>query len=188
MISTKTARMTLAVALAALVVAPSAPAATKKVPAKKPAAKATVKKPAGKPAARPSGPIVLGTTQLPGDFGKFGTTYTIGKRDPINFTLNRAEYRSDRFIIGSSIWGTKAEEKVLVLHYTLHNPSPREQGIGWSTLRFTAVDSQDTNHEYIQNTVRTGTSKESLNMRLKPAQKVDVTTASWSRRRAWFRS
>jgi hypothetical protein len=35
---------------------------------------------------KPTGPVVLGTTQLPGDFGQLGTTYTIGKAEPINFT------------------------------------------------------------------------------------------------------
>ena len=35
--------------------------------------------------------VVLGTTQIPGDFGKFGQTYTVGKSDPINFTLKSAD-------------------------------------------------------------------------------------------------
>ena len=49
---------------------------------KKPPTKA--KKPLARKAAtaKPGGPIVLGTTQLPGDFGKFGQTYTIGKSSP----------------------------------------------------------------------------------------------------------
>ena len=59
--------------------------AKKKPAAKKPAAKKPAPKKAG-------GPVVLGTTQLPGEFGKLGTTYTIGKRNPINFTLKSADY------------------------------------------------------------------------------------------------
>lgn len=56
-----------------------------------------------KPVAAPGKPIILGTTQLPGDFGKLGTTYTIGNSEPINFTLRSAEYsfRESRTIPGA---------------------------------------------------------------------------------------
>src|SRR5689334_6242046 len=81
-----------------------------------------------KPAAKPSGgPVVLGTKQLPGDFGQFGTTYTIGKTRPVNFTLRSAEYTTTPFYVGNNTWVPKADEKLLVLHYTVHNPVAREQ-------------------------------------------------------------
>jgi hypothetical protein len=129
------------------------------------------------PAAKPtSGPIVLGTTQLPGDFGLLGTTYTIGKSAPINFTLKSAEYSVTPFRIGNNTWVPKANEKLLVLHYTIHNPMPREQGYTWSDLRFTAVDAADTNHDFIQVVAREGT-YQPLAIRLKPAQKIDVWAA-----------
>ena len=166
-------------ALASAHAAPKAPAkkpaAVKKAPAKK--APAPAKKPAAaKPAA--SGPIVLGTKQLPGDFGKLGATYTIGKSSPINFTLRSAEYRVDRFSVGSNVWGQEADQKLLVLHYTVHNPTKEELSFYWASLTFTAVDSQDINHEYIQAVIREGDPKATpVNVSLKPAQKLDVVTA-----------
>lgn len=74
--------------------------------------------------ARPKGPIVLGTTQLPGDFGQIGQTYTLGQREPINFTLKSAEYAVTPFVVDNNTWVPKADEKLLILHYTVHNPIP----------------------------------------------------------------
>ncbi len=148
--------------LTLLVAGPAALAQNKKPVVKKPAA--------AKPA---SGPVVLGTTQLPGDFGKLGTTYTIGKREPVNFTLRSAEYSVVPFTAGNNTWIPKADQKMLVLRYTIHNPLPKVQGYSWSALKFTAVDAKDTNHNFIQCVVREG-EKEPLSIHLKPAQKIDV--------------
>jgi hypothetical protein len=138
-------------------------------------------KPAKKPvvaaaANKPSGPIVLGTTQLPGDFGALGQTYTIGKSTPINFTLNKVEYSVAPISIGTNSWVPKKDQKVMVLHYTLHNPVPREQRYYWGDMSFTAVDANDVNHNYIQCVAREG-SHEPLSVSLKPAQKLDVYAA-----------
>lgn len=141
---------------------------------KKPAA-GKGKPPAKKPT-KSGGPIVLGTKQMPGDFGKLGTTYTIGKTLPLNFTLKSADYSVAPVTIGQNTWVPKSDEKVLLLHYTVHNPLPDEQPYYWGEITFTAVDSQDKNHSYIQGVVREGEQKE-LNTRLKPAQKVDVAAA-----------
>ena len=138
---------------------------TEAVPKKKPAA-----------ARKPGGPIVLGTTQLAGDFGKLGTTYTIGKSAPLNFTLKSAEYTVAPFTLGNNSWVPKEDEKLLVLHYTVHNPQPRDQGYTWSDLLFTAVDALDKNHEFIQAVGREGT-QQVLSQSLKPAQKIDVYSA-----------
>jgi hypothetical protein len=140
---------------------------------KKPVAKKTAP---GKPAAKAGGPIVLGTTQLPGDFGKVGTTYTIGKANPINFTLKSAEYTITPMMVDNSIWVPKADQKLLVLHYTLHNPLPREQRYYWAGIHFTAVDALDKNQEGIQAAAREGTT-DSFDVNLKPAQKIEVTAA-----------
>lgn len=134
-------------------------------------AKAAVQK-----TAKPTGPIVLGTTQLPGDFGKLGTTYTIGKSYPINFTLKSVDYSVVPLTIGQNTWVPKATEKRLVLHYTIHNPMPTEQRYYWADLQFTAVDAKDTNHTYIQTVAREG-DREPLSINLKPAQKLDVTAS-----------
>lgn len=144
-------------------------------PATKPAAKPAVKP--APPKKAPSGPIVLGTEQLPGDFGKFGQTYTIGKYQPINFTLKSAEYSILPVTIGNNTWVPKADEKVLILRYTVHNPQPKELGYDWSGIRFTVVDAKDTNHDYIQCVAREGMNDEPLRINLKPAQKLDVYAA-----------
>ena len=137
------------------------------------------KKPAtkpGKPVKPAGGPVVLGTTQLPGDFGKLGTTYTIGAREPINFTLKTAEYSVTPFTVCNNTYVPKGDEKLLVLHYTVHNPVPREQSYHWSGIRFTAVDARDTNHDYIQAVAREG-ENQPLSISLKPAQKLEVVDA-----------
>ncbi len=153
------------------------PALAQQKPAvKPPVVKTTATPPIKTTPTKPTGPIVLGTTQLPGDFGQFGTTYTIGQHEPINFTLKSAEYSIVPVTIGNMTWVPKADEKLLVLHYTVHNPNPAEFGYDWWSIRFIVVDGKDTNHEYIQAIGREGTT-ERLSIRLKPAQKIDVYAA-----------
>jgi hypothetical protein len=144
--------------------------------AKKPVGSKPAMKSAASQAAKPKSPIVLGTTQMPGDFGQLGQTYTIGQREPINFTLKSAEYVVTPFVVENNTWVPKADEKLLLLRYTVHNPILQEQGYDWYNLRFTAVDAKDTNHDFIQAIAREGTT-EKLSIRLKPAQKVDVVAA-----------
>jgi hypothetical protein len=166
--------LTAVVGLVLNVSATTAQAQTKKPVVKKPAAAKSKVATAATPKA--TGPIVLGTTQLAGDFGKLGTTYTIGKNKPLNFTLKSAEYTISPLMVGHNIWVPKSDQKLLVLHYTIHNPVPREQSYSWSEIHFTAVDAQDKNQEMIQAVSREGTN-EPYAVRLKPAQKIDVTAA-----------
>lgn len=155
--------------------APSRPAA--KTPAKKPAATKPKTKPAlakpssTKPVTRP----VKGTTQLPGDNGQPGTTYTMGREGPVNFTLTGAEYRVQRVNIGELMYAPGVEEKLLVLHYTVHNPNPEATHYRFDTLNFMAVDSNSINHEYVQAVGKEGTT-EALDMHLRPGQKVAAYT------------
>jgi hypothetical protein len=148
-------------------------AAHAQTPKAKPAIKPV---PAKTAPAKPTGPVVLGTTQLPGDFGKIGTTYTIGTRDPINFTLRSVEYSVERFVVGSNTYVPRANQKVMLLHYTVHNPNPRELSYYGSAIRFTAVDARDENQQAVDVVVREG-ENEPLSMNLKPAQKIDVVAA-----------
>jgi hypothetical protein len=138
--------------------------------------------PAGKkpaPAPKPTGgagqTIVLGTKQLPGDFGKFGQTYTIGKDAPMNFTLQSAAYTVSPVTIGSQTWVPAADQKLLVLHYTVHNPRPEEQRYYWADITFTAVDARSQNREFVQAVGREDT-RDVVNFNLKPGQKLDVFT------------
>jgi hypothetical protein len=169
-------RSTPVVALALLSLASpasqAAPAKAKPKPAPKPAAK-----PAPKPPAKnPNAPVALGQNQMPGDFGQFGTTYTIGRDTPVNFTLRSAEYTITPFQLDQNTEVPSNSQKILVLHFTVHNPLDHEQNYNWSSIKFTAVDALSNNHEYLQGVQREGTT-EGLGLDLKPAQKIDVVTA-----------
>ena len=121
---------------------------------------------------------VAGTTQLAGGEGEFGKTYTLGKNNPLNFTLKSAEYTVSRVTVGTNIYTPKADEKLLVLHYPVQNPTQREQNVDWASFRFTAVDAKDVNQVFDNYVAREGSS-EMYNARLKPAQKIDLI-AAWT--------
>jgi hypothetical protein len=117
-----------------------------------------------------------GTSQLAGEWGEFGKSYTIGKSSPMNFTLRSAEFTCGRLRFSDAVHYPKANEKLLVLHYTLQNPQSSERGVSWSTFDFTAVDATDTNREYLQE-VGIESNQSRLDVYLKPAQKIEVYTA-----------
>lgn len=132
-----------------------------------------VKKTAAKSASKR---VVLGTKQLNGDQAQLGVTYTLGKTDPINVTLDKVEYTVEPVRFGDSVIVPNADQKLLVLHYTLHNCNPAPRGLAWNTLEITAVDSNDTNWRFVQDVAMEATC-ERCNMTLKPAQKTKVYTA-----------
>jgi hypothetical protein len=68
-----------------------------------------------------------------------------------------------------------AQEKLLVVHFNLHNPQPTERGVAWNTCSFTAVDATNSNREYPQD-IGVESNQERLNLSLKPAQKIDAYT------------
>ena len=131
-----------------------------------------------KPKAKPKAPthVVLGTTQLEGEPGVMGKTYTLGKDNPWNITLNRAEYTTGRLTIGDRFWQPTADQKLLVLHYTVHNPQKGEAHMRFDTFGLTAVDSKNTNWESIGN-IGAEQSGLAVDVQMKPAQKMDVYTA-----------
>ena len=134
--------------------------------------RATMKIP---PKSPPQQPPVKGTTQMAGDNGKIGVTYTLGKGiDAINFTLLRAEYVT-RVVTRDRIFIANEDEKLLVLHYTAQNPNARESSFNWSALRFTAVDSENVNREGVGLAGKEGT-PDIYALSLKPGQKIDVFT------------
>ena len=135
-------------------------------------------KPVAKPAAKPTtNHATAGTTQLKGEYADMGSTYTLGKGDyAMNVTLKSAEYSVDSLVIADFLTYPKADEKFLVLHLNLHNPQSREVFARYDSFMFTAVDSKDENHEFIQAGGVENT-KSSFGMTMKPAQKVDIYTA-----------
>ena len=70
----------------------------------------------------------------------------------------------------------RSDQKLLVLHYSVQNPTPRDLSLYWGDMTFTAVDAKDVNHKFVGNISREGTTDE-LNLSLKPAQRIDVYTA-----------
>lgn len=149
-------KTTVAVLLAAIV-AVGAPASAKKA----------------RPKASPTNRARLGTTQLSGENALVGVTYTLGKANPINITLDKAEYSVEPVIFGRTAVWPKKNEKALVLHYTLHNPNRQDFRLTWSTLRIIAVDPKDRNWSAEQNLGMEAT-HEKCQMSLKPAQKTRV--------------
>lgn len=127
---------------------------------------------AAKPAAKPS---ALGTTQLAGGWGEFGKEYTVGKNNPINIIMKSAEFTVGQVRIGDNIFYPKAEEKMLVLHYTMRNPQKEEIEAYPETWQFTVVDATNTNREYLYE-VGMETNKSRLEAMIKPAQKIECYT------------
>ncbi len=136
-------------------------AATKKAPAKKPASTTHHE--------------TVGTQQLKGGFGLIGHTYTLGKAEPWNIRLNSADYSVDIMPIGDRTIYPKANEKLLVLHYTVHNPNKQEALMRYDAFRFTAVDAKDKNWEYAGD-ISSEKTKARVDQNMKPAQKMDLYT------------
>ena len=117
----------------------------------------------------------IGTSQLPGEWCDLGKAYTLGKADATNLTLKSAEYTVGHVKVGDRFFWPNEGEKLLAIHYTLHNPLPREQHVDYSTISWTAVDakSQNKNQEYLGVGVDDQTHK-TLDQAMKPAQKIEV--------------
>lgn len=122
----------------------------------------------------PAGPS--GNGQLAGGNAAVGQAYTVGQGDEaLNFTLKSAEFVATRVNIGTQSYSPTADQKLLVLHYGVQNPGKSEQRYYESTLRFTVIDDQNTNHQNVEAVGREGSS-EAVDLPLKPAQKIDVYT------------
>lgn len=112
-----------------------------------------------------------GSVMMAGDNGEFGRVYSIGKAYPLYFSLKSAEYTTGRLTIGDQHFAPTAEQKMLVLQFTIQNPAKTETFIRWDSLKFTVVDQMNVNHE-----MATGwgdkESRNELALTLKPAQTV----------------
>ena len=140
---------------------------------------------------KPTAPVVLGTKQLAGDFGKIGTTYTIGKQLPLNLTIQKVEYSIVRLtqqeVSGMSEpyfhGGTytinvipKSDSQLLILHGTIQNPNPKEVPLNIASFTWTAVAKDDRNFGACGVFSVEG-SKKYLDTTLKPAQKISFYIA-----------
>lgn len=115
-----------------------------------------------------------GTAQLPGDNGQLGQVYTISKGDPKFFRLISAEYTVGHVVIGNILYSPKADEKLLVLHFTVQNPNKTtELFVRYDQLRFMAYDAANTGHEP-EGAWGDEQSHANVDLNLKPAQTVSA--------------
>lgn len=129
------------------------------------------KKPPTKPKANTTQLASKGTTQLPGAWCEFGKSYTLGKREGINFCLKSAEYKVQRVKTGDGFTMAAAGRKLLVLHGFVHNCLPRELWISSGTLKFTAVDADSQNTDLTAICVES--TGQNFDQTIKPAQKIE---------------
>ncbi|MHB9106382.1 MAG: hypothetical protein ACYDCO_04935 [Armatimonadota bacterium] len=116
-----------------------------------------------------------GAVQMPGEWGAFGVSYQLGDAEPIVFSLLSAEYTVARVPFGDTTIVPAANEKLLVLRYTLQNMLPKDTYVGFSTLHFVAVDIGNENREYV-GIVGVEENKSKLDLYLKQSQKVQLYT------------
>lgn len=129
----------------------------------------------GKPAPKPTGSAVKPAQPLPGQWAELGKLYYLGKDNRLAFALKSASFTCERLYFGPDIQAPTAQEKMLVLEFSLQNAGQDEWTVNWATAHFTAVDSSDDNREGTDY-VGQAKNREKLDMRLKPAQKVDCYT------------
>ena len=120
----------------------------------------------------------IGTAQLPGEWCNFGKAYTLGNKkdgNAINLTLKSAEYTIEQVRVGKNTFWPKIGEKFLVLHYTLHNPLPKEQRVDFTTITWTAVDAKSENRSPDNRSAGVDDKNQNLlDQTLKPAQKIEA--------------
>lgn len=120
---------------------------------------------------------VQAAVQLPGDNGKIGTPYQLGKKDQeLVFTLEKAEFASRALLKDRAVF-PKEGERLVILTYAVQNPGKSDRMFFDQSFSFTVVSPDDENF-----VTDGGTSngvaglhpdrKEGLNIQLKPAQKV----------------
>lgn len=124
-----------------------------------------------------------GAVQMPGDNGKIGTSYMLGaKGNELVFTLEKAEF-AERFLMQDrTIFATEGQ-RLVILTYSVQNPSSKDERMFFNqSLSFTVVSPDDENFECdgLKANGWQGVHpdrRNSLNISLKPAQKVKALAA-----------
>ena len=111
------------------------------------------------------------SAQLAGDNGELKKIYSLVKSNPLHFSLISAEYTTTPLTIGTSHFVPKADEKLLVLHFTVQNPQDKTNFVRYDRLRITAVDAMNVNHEAVQGW-GDEENKGNVALELKPKQKL----------------
>ncbi len=108
---------------------------------------------------------------MPGDNGKLGTQYRLGaKGSELVFTLEKAEFAS-RAILKDGAMFAAPGERLLVLTYAIQNPGTGDAHFFNQSFTFTVVSPDDENYAKGSAAYHPDR-RDSLNMQLKPAQKV----------------
>lgn len=115
----------------------------------------------------------FGTAQMPGENCQLGQVYKLRTGSPLYFRLNSAEYTVRQVRFGTATVMPEAAEKFLLLHFSVQNPQKVETLVRFDSLKFTAVDEMNVNHDK-RGAWGDEQTQGDLNMRLKPAQRIEA--------------
>ena len=132
--------------------------------------------PLQKKAKKPPARTVAGTAQLPGDDGKLGQAYTMGKENRLNLVLTGVRYSKTRWNHGNDTAAPNQGQKLLIVSFQVQNPNKAITRFGEGTLKLTAIDGEGANHEGEFGVVQKGRNAD-FEIDLKPAQRVEAETA-----------
>jgi len=124
-------------------------------------------------------PAAQGAVQMPGDNGKVGTPYLLGKKgEELVFTLEKAEFAS-RFFWSQNAIFPKEKQRLLLLTYSVQNPASGtgDRPFSDQSFSFTVVSPDDENFVTDSMGANGGAGlhpdrRDRMNLQLKPAQKV----------------
>jgi len=115
----------------------------------------------------------LGTAQMKGGEGAFGTTYTLTDNNGyiVNTTLVSAEYSVTRYNVSATrTLVPKGGEKLLILHFQLQNPKPQDEYFSHAVIPFSTVAADGKTRDHTDSQ-RLASAREPLASSLKPGQR-----------------
>lgn len=106
---------------------------------------------------------------------KIGQKYSIGTKNPLNIVVNSLEYTVGRVKVANRYMRPAREEKLLLLHYSLQNPSNVDVRVGQGSIDWMAIDSNNVSR--LKNSVCVENTGDSLNQNiLPPGKTIDCYT------------
>lgn len=110
----------------------------------------------------------------PTDDCQIGQKYRVGNENPVNLTVNRMEYTVNRVKAGNAYSRPAADEKFLVLHYTIQNPQKEDINVGRVSIDWKATDINEVNKN--QENVCVEETGRILDQSLSPGQSINCYT------------
>ena len=120
---------------------------------------------------------VQAAVQMPGDNGKVGVPYQLGKKgEELVFTLEKAEFTSRLFWAQDGLFPSSGH-RLLVLTYAVQNPGTADRSFFDQSFSFTVVSPDDENFVCDGATANGRAAlhpdrRDRMNLQLKPAQKI----------------